>query len=193
MNTVHPSLVEKERRQKRNNRITTNVFFSLIMILLLIIVMNAFVYMTIEVEGLSMWPTLNNGDVLKVNKRISASHGDIVIIQKYSKEDKCYILVIKRVIAMGGDKVEIKDGKVYVNDKLLDEPYVPDEINTNMPDGSDYSYTLKDDEVFYLGDNRINSEDSRGSGCCKEEDVLGVLEDWAYNMRGFFGFVHNLF
>jgi signal peptidase I len=76
---------------------------------------------------------------------------------------------VKRVIAVGGDEVRIEDGQVYVNDVLLDEPYVV------FPDEDNYGpITVPDDSLFFLGDNRPNSSDSRRSlGFVAEDAVVG--------------------
>ena len=100
---------------------------------------------------------------------------------------------------MEGDTIRIEDGIIYLNGEVLIEDYIKDDPLTEnideskTPDWTDEDFievTLKEDEIFYLGDNRWNSIDSRQDGCSKESDVVGVLEDWAYKMRKFFGFFH---
>ena len=195
---IRNSLVENNKKQGRANRILSGMIFIVVMILALLIVLNTVVFMTIEVDGSSMYPTLYNGDVLKVNKLIKPQRGDIVIIKKHS-QDKGDILIVKRIIAMEGDTIRIEDGIVYLNGEVLIEDYIKDDPLTEnideskTPDWTDEDFievTLKEDEIFYLGDNRWNSIDSRQDGCSKESDVVGVLEDWAYKMRKFFGFFH---
>jgi signal peptidase I len=192
------SLAEKSKKQSKTNRILSGAIFVVTLILALLIVMNTFVFMTIEIDGSSMYPTLYNGDVIKVNKLIEPERGDIVIIKKHS-QDKGNILVVKRVIAIGGDTIRIEDGVVYLNGEVLIEEYIKDEPETEnidesrTPDWSEEDFLeiiLNKDEIFYLGDNRCNSVDSRQDGCCKESDVVGVLEDWSYKMRKFFNFFH---
>ena len=100
---------------------------------------------------------------------------------------------------MEGDTVKIENDTLYLNGEVLVEDYIKDDPNTPHVDESktpvwtdgDYlEYTLNDGEIFYLGDNRWNSIDSRQDGCCKESAVVGVLENWAYKMKGFFKFFH---
>ena len=114
------------------------------------------------VEGSSMYPTLVNHERLVVDKLsyfvTDPKRGEIVIFRFPKDESRDFI---KRVIAVGGDSVEMKDGKVFVNGKQLNETY----IYHNDPKGrnmSDYrKVTVPQGTIFVLGDNRNNSEDSR--------------------------------
>lgn len=136
----------------------------------------AFVQPTI-VSGHSMDPTLGNGDYLLASRlaytgdRIP-SHGDIVTIKGHYEEGK---LLIKRVIATEGDHLEIRGGSVFLNGKLLDEPYVTSQGGTTAADNIDV--TLGKDEIFCMGDNRPASLDSRDPsvGIIKEEDITGKV------------------
>lgn len=125
----------------------------------LALLINLFVQPTI-VKGESMYPTLENKDLVITLKTAylnsAPEQGDIVIF-KSSFEDKIYI---KRVIGTPGDKVEIKSGHVYVNNKELIEEYV----STNYTEG-DLEVTVPEEKVFVLGDNRWPnaSLDSRSS------------------------------
>ncbi|NLG88039.1 MAG: signal peptidase I [Clostridiaceae bacterium] len=78
--------------------------------------------------------------------------------------------LIKRVIAVPGDTVDICDGKVYINGEIIEEPYVK---GITPPMGSNYPITLKDGEFFVMGDNRENSSDSRSFGPIKRENIEG--------------------
>ena len=188
------SLYGKEKRQNKKNRIASAVLFVLIAVLLLVVVMNVFVYITVEVDGVSMYPTLNDMDVVKANKHKDFSYGDIVVIEKTEGNEKYNI--VKRVIAMGGDHLEIKDYKVYLNGEVLTEDYVKDDPATELVDESrtygDIDLIVPDGKIFYLGDNRINSIDSRDDGCCDEKDVIGVIEGWSISTRGIRNFFYDL-
>jgi signal peptidase I len=95
-------------------------------------------------------------------------------------------LWIKRVIAVGGDRVEIKNGYVFINGERKDEPYIDNKPITFLRDKDSLDITLKEDEIFYLGDNRTVSEDARMHGPCKVDDVVGVVENWSLWLNDLF-------
>ena len=109
---------------------------------------------------------------------------------------KCSYNVIKRVIGLGGDVVRIKDGKVSLkmsgsSDFIpLSEEYVKDADSTYS---NTTEYVVQNEQVFYLGDNRIKSEDSRDKGCCKLQDVKGVVSSFAVKTKGFTSWIYKLF
>lgn len=111
------------------------------------------------VNGDSMNPTLNSGDVLLGNRFVykvkDLNRGDIIVFE-FEQEEKNFI---KRVIGVEGDTVEIKNGIVYVNDLALEEPYLDDIDITS----SNLKVEVPKGTVFAVGDNRNNSKDSRYS------------------------------
>ena len=129
------------------------------------------------VSGESMYPTLNNKDYLILN-RLSykfgeVKEGDIIVFKTDLKQDNGKDKdLIKRVIATGGDHLVIKDSKVYVNDKLLNEPYID-----NAYTAGDIDIVIPKGKVFVMGDNRENSKDSRSEdvGLVDENDILGEV------------------
>ena len=134
-----------------------------------------FVFRVIGVEGISMMPTLHDGDWVAVSG-ISADieRGDIVIVTQPWKRN---VPIVKRVIAKGGDTVDIDFmlGNVYVNGVKLIEPYI-DEPTTNGYDVA-FPLTVPDGCVFVMGDNRGDSLDSRSSeiGFIDERYILGKV------------------
>ncbi len=81
---------------------------------------------------------------------------------------------IKRVIGVGGDKILIEDGNVYVNEILLNEDYLPEDSKT-MRTGLFYDLTVPDGCVFAMGDNRMNSKDCRNFGCIPLNKIEGKV------------------
>lgn len=138
----------------------------------------------VPVVGQSMSGTLESGDTVLVNRFVykifNPRQNDIIVFLPNGNEKSYYY--IKRVIATPGDTVQIKDGKVYVNDELFEEeienPYVENALLAEEP------IVVGEDEYFVLGDNRGNSEDSRYAniGNVKKEHILGqawfVISPW---------------
>ena len=133
-----------------------------------------FVGQRTKVDGSSMETTLSDGDNLIVDKISYRFHDperyDIIVFP-YRYAEKTYY--IKRIIGMPGEKVQIIDGEVYINDKLLGEHYGTEVmINSGI---ADQPIQLGEDEYFVLGDNRNHSSDSRDPsvGILKREDLIG--------------------
>lgn len=109
----------------------------------------------ITVDGPSMQPNLWTGEKVLVGKVeyyfSKPKRGDIVLA-RFPGSDKNFI---KRVVALGGERVLVNDGSVYINGKRLDEPYIPESIDYSMDE-----LTVPADSVFLMGDNRNDSTDS---------------------------------
>ena len=109
------------------------------------------------VDGPSMRPTLQSAERLVVNKfiyRFRAPERGEILVFRYPRDPSRDF--IKRVIAVPGDTVEIKDGRVYVNSTILNEPYILSKTRGDYP-----LATVPEGHIFVMGDNRNNSEDSR--------------------------------
>lgn len=134
---------------------------SIIAAAIIAFLIKAFLFDIIQVSGRSMIPTLHNNDRIAVEKislyRHSFKRGQIIIFDSGKKEQSIYI---KRLIGLPGDKVEISNGLVYVNDELLKEDYLKPGTYTDI----DLKLTVPEGKVFVLGDNREVSEDSRYLG-----------------------------
>lgn len=131
------------------------------------------------VKGLSMYPTLNDGDELFVEK-VSRYFGDIkrfdiITVDTKGIEHDEPNRVIKRVVGLPGDTVEIKGGQVYINGELLREDYLPDNVPTVSRNPKFDKVTLQENEYYCLGDNRNNSNDSRSFGPIPADHILGKL------------------
>lgn len=144
--------------------------------LVLALLVRAFVVESFRVVGNSMEPTLYDGERLFVNKMAyrfrPPQPGDIVVFRYPLNPSRDYI---KRVVAVGGQTVEIRDGRVYVDGSFLEEPYVSARDHSTLP-----PVVLRPDEVYVLGDNRRNSQDSRVFGPFARSFVKGeaVLLYW---------------
>lgn len=122
----------------------------------------------IRVDGHSMEPTLYTGELLIVNKMAykfsSMNIGDVIVFHPPNSPTEEYI---KRIIGLPGDHVVIKDGKVIVNDRVLEEPYIKAAPNYEL------DIVVDSNGVFVLGDNRNNSNDSHAWGTVPLENIIG--------------------
>lgn len=135
-----------------------------------------FVGQLLEVSGDSMDPTLYNEEQI-IAEKISLAfkpleRGEIVIFRHPEKQDR---LLIKRVIGLPGDTFRFSDGNVILNDSILDEPYVDDPtyVNSNNTLVEEENYVIPEKAYLLLGDNRIESADSRSFGTIKQELIVG--------------------
>jgi len=121
------------------------------------------------VKGASMEDTLFNSERLICNKIVyrltEPKHGDIIIFKPPIDQNHNYI---KRVIAIEGDRIKIIDGIVYLNGEKMEEDYIEHRSFESMPE-----ITVPEDSYFVLGDNRINSSDSRFWGFVPENNIIG--------------------
>jgi signal peptidase I len=130
-----------------------------------------FLYQPVRVEGTSMLPRLVDQDRLFINKFVyhfeAIEPGDVVVFHYPRDPQKSYI---KRIIAVPGDRLRIDRGRVYVNEKLLGEPYIPEEYrDTRSLD----AMVIPKDEYFVMGDHRSISSDSREFGPVQRELIYG--------------------
>lgn len=136
-----------------------------IVIVVVVVLIRTFIITPVRVDGDSMKNTLKNGDILLLYKLGSINRFDIIVLDEEKDNEK----IIKRVIGLPGETVAIKKGKIYVNDKVIDDEYAYGET-------SDYDkVTLEDDEYFILGDNRLISKDSRYFGPIKKSEIKGKI------------------
>ena len=143
-----------------------------------------FLYQPVKVEGTSMMPSLEDQERIFVNKFVyrlePIERGDVVVFRYPRDPSKSYI---KRVIAMAGDHIRIDAGQVYVNDKALDESYVPPEYADvrSLPE-----MVVPSNSYFMLGDHRSMSDDSRNFGPVNQSFIYGkaVFGYWPMDKLG---------
>lgn len=192
MYKINDSLNERQIKKERSDFNFIIIAAFLLLIMSVVIFLNKYVYFNVIVDGSSMVPTLQSEDVLVVNRKSDVERGSIIVIEGEKFDGGGSVWLIKRAIAFGGDTVHIDNGKVYVNGSAIDEPYLPDTTFTKPNDWQEY--TLKEDEIFYLGDNRNFSSDSRYApyGPCNQSQVVGVVEEWSLSWRWLSGFFYDL-
>jgi signal peptidase I len=147
----------------------------------------SFAVQTVHVEGLSMFGTLNDNDYLIANKIDYRLHpperGDIIILRPPTLSTTDYI---KRVIALPGERLLIKDGHVYINGHLLEEPYLPEAWTVGTEYGGPNGTVIPANEYFVMGDNRNRSQDSRVFGPIGRDRIDGKawFRIWPLNHFG---------
>lgn len=121
-----------------------------------------------QVLGSSMQPSLHNGQYVIVSKLIynfqDPRRGDVVVFEPPNGVSEDYI---KRIIGLPGDRVEVRDGSVWINGYRIEETYISSPMNYSG------SWELADDEYFVLGDNRANSSDSHSWGPLPRDLLVG--------------------
>jgi signal peptidase I len=150
----------------------------------LALVIIVFLYQPVKVEGTSMAPLLSDQERIFINKFVyrfePIERGDVVVFWYPLDHTKSFI---KRVVGLPGETVEIRQGTLYVNGKVIPEPYVPPQYE----DSSDFGpVRVPKDSFFVLGDHRISSNDSRVFGPVASQYIYGraVFAYWPVDHFG---------
>lgn len=135
-----------------------------------------FIFQSVQVQGPSMYPTLINGNFYWLDRLAyeirKPQPGDIIAL----KDPSGHGFDVKRIIAVPTETIYITGGKVYINGKLLKEPYLPQKLKTfAYADKPDEMFCLARDQFFVMGDNRGNSCDSRTFGAIPKSLILGKV------------------
>ena len=163
----------REEYKFRFKKVLRNTVYSLITVAAVAVLMATLLFPVLQIYGTSMTPTLSEGQIVLTLKKGTLSdyqQGDIVAFYYNNK------VLVKRVIATGGDYVYISDsGVVSVNGQVLDEPYV-DALSLGECDMT-FPYQVPEGKYFLMGDHRSVSIDSRTSaiGAVSEEDIVSKI------------------
>lgn len=177
-----------KKKNNNNNNENENTFlqeiFSTIKYILVLsiifFIVHHFFFAPVMVDGDSMEPTVSDGNYLLLNKFSDIERFDIVVFPPPDEEDTQYI---KRVIGMPGDTVEYQNDVLYLNGEATEQSFLEENPSgeASYYSSGDFSLlTLLGEEVvpegqyFLMGDNRLNSRDSRSFGFIEEEDILGI-------------------
>ncbi|SMO81400.1 signal peptidase I [Melghirimyces algeriensis] len=159
--------------RKQVKRVISEWMVSILVAASIILIIKTFLFAPYEVHGSSMYPTFKGKELLIVNRLIydisEPDYGDIIVFHTAENRD-----FIKRVIGKPGDRIALKEGKVFRNGKLLKESYT----NKKSYQGTLTKKTMQEKVVpeghlFVLGDNRGNSTDSREIGPIPISEVVG--------------------
>jgi len=175
--------------------------------LVVALVIKTFLIQAFYIPSGSMEPTLDIGDRVLVNKLSYRLHdvnrGDLVVFEANEGEGDCGQPVspsaaagetesgikdlIKRVIALPGETVDIRDEQVLIDDHLLDEPYIGEQVVTQPTGNLEFPFEVPEGCVFVMGDNRTDSRDSRIFGPIDEDHIVGraFVRVWPLTDLGF--------
>lgn len=172
--------LERERYRKKYGNVLRNTTFSLIVVAAIAVLIAVLLLPVLQISGTSMTDSLKDEDIVVALNSSGYETGDIIAFY-YNNN-----ILVKRVIASAGDWVDIDgDGNVYVNDELLEEPYVTDkalgDCNITLP------YQVPDGRCFVMGDHRATSIDSRNTavGCVSNDMVIGKILVRVWPLEGF--------
>lgn len=167
-------LLEAEVRRNKYNRryqaLLKSTVFTLITVAAVAVLVATLWLPVMRTYGSSMTPTLNNGEIIFSVKTNKLKQGDVVAFYFNNK------VLVKRIIAGPGEWVDMdEDGTVYINQQLLEEPYLTEK---SLGDADiDFPYQVPDGKYFVMGDHRATSADSRHTavGCIGTEQLVGRI------------------
>ncbi len=179
--------MEKENKEKSQNKVVKFIkeLVPYIIIVVVVIFVKNYIVAPIQVNGESMYSTLHDGDIMILNrlayKRYGVDRFDIVVIKADNTK------IIKRIIGLPGDKVEMIDNKLYINDEVYEETYLDKSTITD-----DFSLeelfeveVVPENKYFVLGDNRDISIDSRLLGFIDKDDIEGIASFTIFPLNRF--------
>ena len=162
--------LEREKYKKRFRKAFLSTVYSLIIVAAVAVLIATLALPVMEISGSSMEPALSDKEIVLLIKTTKLDYGELVCFSYQNK------LLIKRVIAKGGDMVNIDDmGFVTVNGAAVNEPYVTERAKG---DGDvKFPYTVPNDRYFVMGDRRTVSVDSRNSviGAIEKDQIVGKI------------------
>lgn len=162
--------LRREQYKQRYRSVLRSTIYTLVVVAAVAVLISVLFLPVLQIYGTSMTPTLSEGDIVVSVKGADFESGDLIAFYLGNK------ILVKRCIAGPGQWVDIdEEGNVYIDGKLLEEPYLEEkalgDCNIELP------YQVPDNRYFCLGDHRATSVDSRDTtvGCVSEEQIVGKI------------------
>ncbi len=162
--------LSREQYKQRYRSVLRSTIYTLVVVAAVAVLISVLFLPVLQIYGTSMTPTLSEGDIVVSVKGADFESGDLIAFYLGNK------ILVKRCIAGPGQWVDIdEEGNVYIDGKLLEEPYLEEkalgDCNIELP------YQVPDNRYFCLGDHRATSVDSRDTtvGCVSEEQIVGKI------------------
>lgn len=173
--------LKREIYKQKYKKTLKSTIYTLIVVIAVSSLLSTLLFPVLEIYGSSMSGTLSEGDIVLSMRKSLFKKGDIIAFYHNNK------ILIKRVIGVPSDWINIdEEGNVYVNNILLEEPYVKEKMQGE--NDIEYPYQVPDDSYFVLGDDRSSSLDSRTNiiGTIKKENIIGkiILRLWPISKVG---------
>lgn len=160
--------LDREKYKHRYGQTLRSTVYILIVVSAIAVLLATLLFPVFRIYGSSMSPTVDEGEIVVALKGSDFECGDVVVLSYNNK------LLVKRVIAGPSQWVDIDaNGNVYVDGKLIDEPYLQEKAYGDCT--IELPYQVPDGRFFVMGDNRVTSQDSRNSivGCIADEQIIG--------------------
>lgn len=184
LNTHTDNVEIIENRRNPDRALYSMIGFALVLVTVFLALVTVFtsVLIGVRVSGNSMNPTLRNSDYLFVFTWDSPDYGDIVVFDM-NRDPEVRLDAIKRVVGLPGDTIYSVNGVLYrahegEEAEPVEEPYIIDGWKGNIQ-----PVTVPEDCIYVLGDNRLDSTDSRAIGPVPKSAVLGVVTGWSVALR----------
>lgn len=172
--------LSRERYKRRYMRVLRSTIYTLVVVAAAAVLIAVLFLPVLQIYGTSMAPTLSEGNIVVSVKGADFEGGDLIAFYLGNK------ILVKRCIAGSGQWVDIdEEGNVYVDGKLLEEPYLEEkalgDCNIELP------YQVPESRYFCMGDHRATSVDSRDTtvGCVSEEQIVGKIVFRVWPLSGF--------